>query len=553
MKKFITTLCLILSLLFVISGCSCGGKSDWKVGYAGGEVSSNGGFAVVVGEYTYFINGIEDSTAKNSFGTPVKGSLVRVKTNELGQGANAESAEVVVPKLFASTHYGSSVSYQTGVTVFGDYVYYGTPSTEQDKKGNVKNDIIVFQRTSLDGTKTDKIAEFVGMSTEYKFVSSGNKVYLIVIETANNLHDINVYSESGSKVFEKDGVDSLVLPNEFEGDYLFFTDKVKDADEQDKAYGAIYSYKFGDSQEKFVINGADSRNDGSAEFGTQGRVFTVDAFVNDLLYFSYVSADTTDGTRNQYAFLPVTDSVKHQTALTEDATDTEKADFNTKNVANFNLCVALGSTQTVVEAIVPTAYYFSATEIVYYNAEYGIMSYDYTQAEVAPYYGSKVLLDKGRINIDSAKLINILDNYAYFTDSKNLIYRIELTDGSTMEQITTVAQNAWYTPEVVGDYLLVSLSGEPYNSYVYAFNLSLEADVKVMYAEDLADLEDGTSEYQEKLDELVEEYLSAITEKEENAIKSIVDKRVGPMKKADKNAVTSYMSATYASSSSSSK
>ena len=113
------------------------------------------------------------------------------------------------------------------------------------------------------------------MATEYKFVKSGEEVYLIVVKTENSVSTLKVYNENGNKVFEREGADSFVLPYEFEGDYIFFTDKVKDEDEQDKAFGAIYSYKLGDSQEKIVISGADSRNGGSAEFGTQGRVFHV--------------------------------------------------------------------------------------------------------------------------------------------------------------------------------------------------------------------------------------------------------------------------------------
>ncbi len=560
LKKFITTLCLIFSLIFVISGCSCGGDKDWKVGYAGGAVSSNGGFAVVVGDYTYFINGIEANTAKNTSNAPVKGSLVRIKTNELSQGANAESAEVVVPKIFASTHYGAGKAYQTGLTIFGDYVYYGTPSTEKDKKGNVKNGNIIFQKTKLDGTNTDKIAEFTGMATEYKFVkASDNTVYLIVIETANNVSDITVYSESGDKEFSREGVDSFVLPYDFEGDYLFFTDKVKDEDGQDEAFGAIYSYKLGEAEEKTVINGADSRNGGSAEFGTQGRVFTVRYLTNleekEILYFSFTSADSTDGTRAQYAFLTIDQAIKHLTALAEDATDAQKAQFITDNLANFNARTPIGADEYVVKAITATACYKAVNNILYYDADLGIMSYDYTKAdrtvaENAPYYGTELVVEKSRIKIDTPSFIEIVDDYAYFADKNNLVYRIKLEDGAKIEQITTVAKASWYTPEIIGGYMLLSLTDEPYNSYVYAFNLSLEADVATIYADQLENLTEGTSEYDEKLDELVEEYLKAISDKEEDAIQSIIDKRIGPMKKADKNAVTSYMTSNYSSTSS---
>ena len=541
-------------MVFVFSTGACDGNKNWKAGYEPGEVSSNGGFAVEVGNYTYFINGVEANTANNSFGKPVKGALVRVKTAELGQGVNAESAEVVVPKLFASSFYGTDVAYKTGLTIFGDYVYYGTPSTEKDKKGNVQNDIIVFQKTKLDGTDTTKIAEFDGVSTEYKFVQSGETVYLVVIKNvgsdSSKAYDINVYTENGSKVFTREAVDSLILPYEFEGDYIFYTDLEKDEDEQDKAYGSIYSYKLGDDAEKIIVSGVNDFNGGLSGSGVQGRVFTVDKYINDLLYFSYLSADTNDGTRNQYAYVKIDSTINFIAPLTAESTETEKADFNTKNQANFDKLVALGSSQSIVNAIIPTAIYGENT-VVYYDSNYGIIAYDYTQADVAPYYGTQVILDKSKITISGAKLLDIVNNYAYFTESNSLVYRIDLTDETaTMQQVTTVAtQTAWYYPEVVGDYLLVNLSGEPYNTYIYAFNLDMYEDIKVAFATELEDLQGD--EYQEKLEELKEDYLQDIADKTEDAIQSILDKRIGDMKKADKEAVSSYMTSAYTSSSSS--
>ena len=567
MKKFITTLCLIFSLIFAFSAVGCG-SSSWKVGYTKGTVVSNGGFAVeIVAEnnqsYTYFINGVGDSTANNKFGKPVQGALVRVKTSELAQGANAQSAEVVVPKLFVSSFYGADVGYKSGLTIFGDYVYYGTPNTEKDKKGNVKNTEIVFQKTKLDGTGTTDIATFEGLSTEYRFSQSNGKVYLTVIERIAGSSDsdpatynIFVYEE-GTKIFEREAVDSLILPYEFEGDYIFFTDLEKGEDEQDKKYGSIYSYKYGDSEEKVLLSGKNDFDGGISGAGVQGRTYIVDKFVNDILYFSHQSADTTDGTEITYSFLNTKASgVAPISKLTEEATDTQKSDFNTQIAKNLEKVVVM-SGQYVKNAIIPTALYADLDEIYYFDSSIGIVSYNYTTSEVAPYFGLTEVVGIAKIEIASPTFKGFIEDYAYFTDSNSFVYRIKyknLASGEVaeIEQISTVAVNtSWYLPEVVAGNLLVPVSGEPYNNYIYAFNLDIEADAEAYFKTELEDVNSEATEAKAK-GELVDLYLEEIANKEEKAIEYTAGKRVGVLKSADKEVVENYISNLNTSTSSSS-
>ena len=61
------------------------------------NVTSNGGFVVGVGNYYYFINGVEQSTADNTYGTPVKGALQRILKSDAEKGENtAETVEYVL-------------------------------------------------------------------------------------------------------------------------------------------------------------------------------------------------------------------------------------------------------------------------------------------------------------------------------------------------------------------------------------------------------------------------------------------------------------------------
>ena len=57
--------------------------------YEAGTVSDNGGYAVVKGDYVYYINGKAESTADNAFGKVVKGALVRTKIADLATAAKA--------------------------------------------------------------------------------------------------------------------------------------------------------------------------------------------------------------------------------------------------------------------------------------------------------------------------------------------------------------------------------------------------------------------------------------------------------------------------------
>lgn len=583
MKKFITTLCLIFSMMFAFSAIGCGGSS-WKVNYTKGTVDSNGGFAVeIVSQteaYTYFINGLADSSANNKFGTPVQGSLVRVKTSELSKGADATSAEVVVPKLFASSFYGTDVGYKSGLTIFGDYVYYGTPNTDTDKKGNVKNSEIVFQKTKLDGTSTSEIATFSTLGVEYRYTQSNGKVYLTIVERVEGTssdgssttatYNIFVYGEDGTKLFEKQAADTLILPYEFDvnSDYLFFTDLEKDEEEQDKKYSNIYAYKFGDEKETVLLSGKSSFYGGADEFGVQGRTYIVDKFINNVLFFSYLSADTNDGDVRQYSFLDIkAKDVKTIDLLKEDATEAEKEDyqakFNAQNTKNLEAVKPMGGTSNVVKSVLPTALYkFDQNDkltfdIVYFDSARGIVSFNYKEREVSPYYGISVLVEISKIDIETPKFMSFVDDYAYFTDASSYVYRIKYKNIAAdevveMEQISTVAiKTDWYFFEVIGGNLLACVSGEPYNNYIHAFDLDIEADAEAYFVEELKDANSDASKAKEE-GELVELYLKEIADKEDKAIKYTAGKRVGVLKSADKEAVENYISALNSSVSSSS-
>ena len=145
-------------------------------------VSSNGGFAVEKGDYVYFINGSASNTADNTYGDVVKGALMRISKAQLATEKYSE-AQVVIPSLFVA---GDMTA---GIFIYGEYVYYATPTTDKDTKtGEVQNTYLDFKRSKLDGSeapmdgKNDYMFRLSTNSAKYRFVEEGGKVYCLYEE-----------------------------------------------------------------------------------------------------------------------------------------------------------------------------------------------------------------------------------------------------------------------------------------------------------------------------------------------------------------------------------
>ena len=198
LKKGKKVLLLILAfalVLAMLAGCSGGWtgtqvKYDESNGGKGGTVSSNGGFVVQKGEgdnaWFYFINGVQDSSADNTYGDVVKGSLMRISAGNMKSGSY-ENAETVVPELFVAG------DYTAGVYIYGDSVYYATPNTIRNLDGEVESGYLNFRSANLDGSAmTDYYVQVSSNTTEYRFVEENGIVYLLYLDSTNTeIHSYN--------------------------------------------------------------------------------------------------------------------------------------------------------------------------------------------------------------------------------------------------------------------------------------------------------------------------------------------------------------------------
>ncbi len=190
-KKIISVLMATLALS-AFAGC---GEKKYEgeqltAGYVSdvtqAPVSSNGGFAVEKGEYVYFVNGSEVSSANNSYGKVVKGALMRISKTQLAEGKYSE-AQILVPSLFVAGDYTS------GIYIYGDYVYYATPTTDKNNDGQIENSYLDFKRAKLDGTEAPEkyFLRLSSNSAKYRFVEVDGAVYCMY-EEDSKLKSYNV-------------------------------------------------------------------------------------------------------------------------------------------------------------------------------------------------------------------------------------------------------------------------------------------------------------------------------------------------------------------------
>ena len=233
---------VVASGLFLVSACNNyynSGKLDYTSSV--GDARSNGGFAVEKGDYIYFINGKESNTADNTFGKPVKGSIMRISRSNF-DARNYSAVDTVVPHVIYSG------SYNAGIFIYGDYVYYATPSTDKNSDGEVQNSYIAFKSTKLDGTETLKTpyVQYKDNTIEYRFVEVGGTVYLLYVAAGEDYFDNGSSYTNIHSVNTKTGEDTLLAYNvgavtfdksDLTNPRIFYTMKVTDF-----KYGTSSSY-----------------------------------------------------------------------------------------------------------------------------------------------------------------------------------------------------------------------------------------------------------------------------------------------------------------------
>lgn len=236
MRKYLTKIiCVIVAAvaaaaIALVAACGATYSVTALKGDYSGAVTSNGGFAVKKGDYIYFVNGKQSNTADNTFGSVVKGSIMRISAADFS-ARNYGSAETVVPQIVYSGNYNS------GIYIYGDYVYYATPSTEKNSDGEIQSAHLAFKRTRLDatGTMKDYYIQFSDSSVDYRYVEADGTVYLLYAAkdenlygtSCTNLHSLNLSNNVNTLLAYN--IDGYVFDaSDLTNGRVYYTMKVKD-------------------------------------------------------------------------------------------------------------------------------------------------------------------------------------------------------------------------------------------------------------------------------------------------------------------------------------
>lgn len=519
-------LCLIMALCCVLGLVACGEK-EIPADKASTDSTLHGGFIAETKDYVYFINGVESYTTDYKTGKVTKGALLRVKKSEFtsvvdGKEATNPNYETVVSKLIVSDDMNA------GVYIYGDYVYYAVPSTENDRTGNVKRDQLNFFRTKLDATETSKknIAgrDFAHGAT-FRYIQSAGTVYLVVYST-----ELYVYNaDTGEQVYTTEAGEDAdptakidVAEVMFGKDSVYFTSLpvnklLSNKDNVQKhAYHVVYEIDFAGKKAVEVINGAGTTKvNGETNpngFGLLGVTIDLLRVADGALYFSYSSLNTVSSSTPVY--VKVAESKLTAKYATTWHTELESTTLTVTTPKTANI-------------FADTSIYHGG-KIYYVDSSVGLVSYDPTASYEDTNFGVSTVYYSETIKGATLDYVNNESgvDYLYFHSSGNY-YKVKL-DGSDEEFRINVhaVDTDWYKPEVVkvGEkyYFVAAYSSEDFKSYVYAIDM---AAVKAAYdAWDASEDEDKPEDfYAVEEDEDAEDLAFDVFAKRNNVLGSVTE------------------------------
>ncbi len=477
MKKIIRAIVLsLLAVMVALSATACTEGKNWKGTSIKnwGDVVSNNGFIAETQNNVYFINGIGASTADNTFGQVVQGSLMGISKADLISG-DLEKAEIVIPKLFTAR------DYKSGLYISGDYVYYGTPSTQKNSQGEIANNEMVITKTKLDGTKSESILTLPSNSTEYRITEKDGQISIVYYDTADKA--IKVFANGKTTTVIKtdvktnenafgNGYESLNAYTFLKGNGLngntvifntivyseeYFAEKEENTTSYSREqylYNNIYVLKAGETTPELVIDGS--------EKGVK----------TDILY----NGET-------YLFYKQT-AIEGDTAIF----GAVAKDFSS---ANLGQKINDGAEEYLTDATLiqdlDNAYVVDLEQ----DSEGGTITggnvYKTTLVGDEKQVKQKVILSE-----TIRDLLFINNGYAYFLNEDSQIARIEINKEDAKEQrvSTDIVSTSWYEPKVL------NLSGKDYLFYVDASKLGCSY-LRVINLTDATLVEEDTDDDEE--------------------------------------------------------
>ncbi len=202
---------------------------------------SNGGFAVEYGKYVYFINGATTYEDDNTYGTPVKGALMRITAEDLKNRKN--NVQTVIPSLIVS---GDTTA---GFFIYNNRVYYATPNNVKNMSGEVDKDWLEFKSASLNGGDIKTYFRLQDNAAVFRFVQTkkDGPVYLMYNGKDPDDDDSNTAirsynTDTGVLTTIAESANAYVFnTNDKTDPYVYYTMSVKDNIDSDAPISLNYN------------------------------------------------------------------------------------------------------------------------------------------------------------------------------------------------------------------------------------------------------------------------------------------------------------------------
>lgn len=304
MRRFCKKLMIILVAaamsLSALALSACGVTFTPPAGDTSGEVSSNGGFVVEKGNYYYFINGVETYTSDNTYGNVVKGALMRIAKEDVAAGEYGE-AQTIVPSLMVAADYTS------GIFIYGDRVYYASPTNVKNTSGEVENSYLDFMSAKLDGSDVSKVYFRVeDNSTVYRFVEDDGVVYVLYVE-GSDLHSYNTQTKADTLLVKSMSAYAFNSSDKTDPVVYYTMPVVEGIDTENpyqQGYNQIYrvSASATEAPYEYVYDEAYlEKNDGEAPYVNLGEI-VLDGIGKNSIRTQFTHSETAAFTPNGYTY-----------------------------------------------------------------------------------------------------------------------------------------------------------------------------------------------------------------------------------------------------------
>ena len=268
MKKYLSVIAvLVLCVCFMFSGCTP------VLEMPTGNIFSNGGSVVMVGDYVYYANTFVDysslESGDNTEKTTEHNAMYRLKTDDKGFVTRDDDGEIQnVEKVYAKIA-GFNMS---NMFVVGNYLYFTSPNVHKDNSGSTKFDLTTLFRVKLNGTGLKEIYTTQTSQGKFFLVTEQNP-YLLIFDDSKIIKIEIKDNLSGKEVLIEDVLDTVFPTTYSDIDYIYYT---KDISEEDKNVGLSgnYLYKLDLSTTQSVNVGKPSR-----------ETVTLVAYENNVLYY----------------------------------------------------------------------------------------------------------------------------------------------------------------------------------------------------------------------------------------------------------------------------